>query len=449
VSPADWNRIAAALDFVPRAAYSVPHVYPTAAQDYTPTPKAARPGAAGDVLRLYVHVPFCRYHCSFCYFAVRVGGDDSMERYVGGLLRELEWTRPGMRLTQLFVGGGTPTSLPPALLDRLLGAIFARTPSDGSGVHTVETSPETVTAEHLDVIELHGVGRVSMGVQSLHGDVLESVNRRHGKDQALAACALAERTNLILNVDLIYGLPGQTEEGFVEDMRTLAAAGVPSLTLYSLRMNERTTVGRALGRRDRLDLARLVRWRSIVWAEAEALGYTQTRWHTFKRLDSHAARHERLPCFDEEHGGYQLGIGMSARSHLGHAVFRNHDRIPEYLRRIEAGESPVEQTFPLLEEDRVTQYVARSLGDGKPLVRRDYEASFGRPIERDFGDLLRSFAEAGLLADDGERLTLTREGRLVHDLVTIGFYPKRAQDWLAAREGTAAFAVRETAAAGA
>lgn len=434
------SRVAQALSHVPRAAYSVPHVYPSAAPAYTQAPMMERPRPPMPQMRLYVHVPYCRYHCTFCYFAVKVGADAAaMERYVAALERELEWAPPTTPLSQLFVGGGTPTALEPRFLDRMLGAIFARTPADGSGVHTVETSPETISPEHIAVLRARGIGRVSMGIQSLDGDVLGTVHRQQTQSQALASCELLVESGLILNIDLIYGLPHQTEESFLHDLRTIAAVGVPSLTLYSLRSNERTPVRKSMSDEDRFDLPGLMRWRSFVKHAAEDLGYTQTRWHTFKRVDGVAARHERLPCFDDQMAGYQLGIGMSARSHLGHTVFRNNDRMEEYLTRVETGRSPVEQIFPLAEEDRMTQLIARTLGDGKTLARSDYAHSFGRPIEDDYAPLLAGLTSAGLLDDDGQTLALSPLGGLVYDLVMLAFYPQRAREWLAAREGTAAF----------
>jgi oxygen-independent coproporphyrinogen-3 oxidase len=434
------DRISRALASVPRAAYSVPHVYPSAAPAYTPAPMAERPPIRSGQLRLYVHVPFCRYHCTFCYFAVKVGASpDAMTRYVRAVARELEWTEPGMPLSQLFMGGGTPTALPADLLDELLTSIFARTPSSGSGIHTVETSPETISPAHIAVLKRHGIGRVSMGVQSLDSDVLDAVHRRQTSEQALASCELLVDSGLIVNVDLIYGLPGQTEKSFLADLNAVVARGVPSLTLYSLRSNERTAVSKTLRDADRFDLPSLMNWRAFVRDAAAALGFTQTRWHTFKRLDTIARTHERLPCFDDTMAGYQLGVGMSARSHLGYVVYRNLENFDAYVDHVERGLSPVGQIFALAEEDRITQFVARTLGDGKPLRRTDYAHTFGRPIDDDFGDLLARLRWADLVRDDGTTLVLSPVGELVYDLVMLAFYPKRAQEWLAAREGRASF----------
>jgi oxygen-independent coproporphyrinogen-3 oxidase len=361
-----------------------------------------------------------------------------MERYVGALRRELEWIPPGSRLTQLFVGGGTPTALPADLLDEVLGSVFRRVVREGERVHTVETSPETISNAHLDVMRRHGVGRVSMGVQSMVPEVLDTVHRQHEVAEALAACELLVGSGLVVNVDLIYGLPGQTPESFLADLTTLARLGVPALTCYSLRVTKRTPVTRVLGR-EPFDVERLMAWRGFVKKAAESLGYTQTRWHTFKRLDSIATTHEWMPTFDKNVRGFQLGVGMSARSNLGHAVYRNHPVHDAYIERIERGESPVDEVYRFDDDDRMTQFVARSLGDGKPLVRADFEATFGRAVEDEFGDVLDLLRTGGLVDDDGAVVVLTERGKLVYDLVTLAFYPQRARVWLAARESSAAF----------
>jgi oxygen-independent coproporphyrinogen-3 oxidase len=421
----------AALGATPPVTHAAAHVYPAAAPAYTPSPCEERARPATRELRLYVHVPFCNYKCNFCYYATRVGDTrEQQERYVAALERELEWVERGARLSQLFVGGGTPTALPAELLDRTLARVFEVLPPTGQHGHTVEASPESVTAAHVEVLRRRGVHRVSMGVQSLDPAILDGVHRRHDRKQVMDAVGLLVGGGLILNVDLMYGLPGQDEASFRRDLETIAACGAHSVTLYDLRVTERTPLGRSLREDERLDLLHLLRWRLFVSRSTAELGFTQTRWHTFKRLDSIAARHERAACFDAEMQGYQLGIGMSARSHLRTTIYRNHDRMHEYVRRIEAGVSPVEQVFRLGGEDLRTQFVARSLGDGKPLERSAYQHAFGRPIESDYGAVLGRLVAAGLVADHGEHFALSDLGRLVYDRVMLQFYPQHAIDWL-------------------
>jgi oxygen-independent coproporphyrinogen III oxidase len=430
----DISRIQEALAFTPTASYSAPHDYPHAAPIFQPSPGLERPQVDTEFMRLYVHIPFCNYACSFCCYAKKVGAErKQMERYVEALKKELEWVPAGMPLNQLFVGGGTPTVLPPDLLDNLLGAIQDRMPYHGDGVHTVEASPESVTDEHLEVLKRHGVGRVSMGIQSLEDNVLESVRRGHAPDRALAACQRIMDAGLILNIDLMYGLPAQDEAVFHRDFKRVAEAGVHAVTAYNLRLNERTPVSRTLLPQERFDIAGLMRWRAFIRDTAEAFGFSQTRWHTFKRLDSIAARHEWKPTSGPGMRGYQFGMGMSARSSLGHSVYRNHRNIENYIARVEAGESPVEEVIHLDDQDLKTQFIARSLGDGKPLSLERYHSVFGNSLAADHGNAIERLRQGGLVSREGDALCLTESGKLLYDLVTLSFYPPQAKQWLLER----------------
>jgi oxygen-independent coproporphyrinogen-3 oxidase len=431
VSDARIDRVAQALGDAPRAAYTAPLVYPWSVRNFETRPLAERPRPATHPLRLYVHIPFCNYRCTFCFFAVRVGAKRAeMERYVAALERELQWVEPGTPLSQLFVGGGTPTALPPDLLAKLLAVIFERTAASADGVHTLEASPESISDAHLRVLQDHGIGRVSMGIETLDDAVLDTVHRRHGPAQTLEACRMVVGSGILLNVDLIYGLPGQTESSFRRDLEAVAAAGVSSLCLYALRLNENTPVGAQLAAEERLDLASLMRWRAFVTRAADEVGFQQTRCYGFKRRDGVASVQEPAPGSRTNGMSCQLGVGMSARSQLGHVVYRNHERSDVYMQRVERGESPVETVFHLDVADRKTQFVAGSLGNGKALERAAYERTFGASIDADFDGLLERLRGAQLIEDDGVWIVLTETGTLVYDRVLLCFYPRRAQRWL-------------------
>lgn len=445
VRDADVARVARALGGAPTGAYCTPVVYPWSVQNFEARPCAPRPTPPREDLRLYVHLPFCRYHCTFCFYAVRGGAKRAeMERYVEALPRELAAVEPGTQLSKLIVGGGTPTALPPALLSRVFDAIFARMQLQPGRVAKMEASPDSLERAHLHLLRERGIGWVSVGIESMQDSVLGTVHRRHSPAQALAACRLVVDHGLRLNADLIYGLPGQSEDDFRRDLEAVAEAGVHSVCLYALRLNDKTRVAKQLDEAERLDLARLMRWRACVAHAAAELGFTQTRAYTWKRLD-------RLALLDGADGRdrakaplrpprerSEFAAGMSARSQLAGSVYRNHERFGEYLRRVEAGRSPVESVFDLDPRDRKTQFVAGTLGNAKPLPRERYERAFGAPIEHDFDALLARLAEAGLVEDDGARISLSETGRLVYDRVLLCFYPERARGWLAARPAPAA-----------
>lgn len=431
----DVERIAAAVGAVPRVTYESAHVYPLSAPHFTPALGAQRNLPLGGAQRLYVHVPFCRYACTFCFYAKRVNSSRAlMQRYVDGLRRELNTFESAAPLRQLYVGGGTPTVLPADLLDDLLAAVTAHASLDPAVLHTVEASPESLTAEHIEALRRRGISRVSLGVQTLDEPVLRAVNRQHTATQARDACAMLVAAGLIVNVDLIYGFADQSEDSVQRDIEAFAALGTHSFTAYGLRLNEQTPLARAMVHVDQLDLPRLIRWRRLVEEAMDRQGYEQFRWHMFRRRDRSDVRHDRAPGNNAFGPGREMGIGVSAYSHIGDSIYRNRASVEEYLRCVEAGESPVEEEFGFTPEDRRTLYIARTLGDGRELDLEDYERTFGNSFEADFDAVTRRLQAAGLVDVDGRAVTMTDVGRWVYDLVTLAFYPELSQRWLAQRQ---------------
>jgi oxygen-independent coproporphyrinogen-3 oxidase len=426
VSDAEIGAVAEALGQLPTSHWT-PIVYPWSIQPFEPRPRAERPAPPLEGLRLYVHVPFCRYHCTFCIYAVRGGARrPEMERYVAALARELEAVAPGTSLSKLIVGGGTPTALPPDLLDAVLAPIIARTQRPADCLSKVEASPDSLTDQHLAVLQKHGIRWMSVGVESLDETVLGTVRRRHSGAQARGALRRVVESGLFANADLIYGLPGQSMQSFRRDLEAVSDTGVQSVCMYALRLDGTNKVAAQLGEAERLDLARLMRWRAFVAGAARELGFSQTRSYTWKRLGhgepkpASAGRRRRA----EASGGIQeFALGMSARSQLGGAVYRNHDRIGVYLERVESGVSPVERVFTLREPDQRTQFVAGTLGSGRPLERAAYQRRFGAGIDAHYGALLDRLRGAGVTRDDGAQIELTELGLLAYDRVVERFYP--------------------------
>lgn len=426
----DLDRLAAALQPPAHVLYAPPHVFPMSTPNFTAAPETARPTPAGDPLALYLHVPYCRYACNFCFYVKQIGaGRDEMERYVAAVQREFAAIPTGTPLNQLFLGGGTPTALPPDLFDAVLTAALGRMDRSEQSVHTVECSPETVTPDHVEVLARHGIPRVSMGIQSTNDDVLGNIHRRHTGREALETCEWLATTGLMVNVDLIYGLPGQTEKIFRDDFEAVVKAGAHCLNIYNLRVNESTPVMRVLEDEERLELANLLRWRALVKRLADEFGYRQTQWQRFLRKD--------LEFELNLTSSNLFAAGPSARSFLDGTIYRNHTSVKEWVERIETGGSPVEEVFRLDADTRKTYHVSRTLGAGKPLNRRTYEREFGCRFDGDHGETCEHLVVAGLVSDVDDDISMTETGKLVWDLVTLAFYPRHLQEWLKERHALA------------
>ena len=302
-------------------------------------------------------------------------------------------------------------------------------------VNIVECSPESISPEHVEVLKRHKIGRMSMGIQSLDDEVLQRLNRHHSSQEALSACELILSNGLMQNVDLIYGLPGQSEESFVEDFKTVSKLGVHSVTVYNLRINERTSVANKLSEDEELNLEQLIHWRTLIRECAESVGFKQKRWHTYVREEPEkeaghpARRFENFPAI-----GDQIGIGMSARSRLQSIVYRNHPNMKTYLDRIDQDLSPVEEVFVLEEDDQKALYIGQYLGNGRPLDRTHYEHRFHCSFDEDFETILPPLHEGGVILEDESCIVLSETGKLVFDLVNWMFYPQKRKDWISKRQ---------------
>lgn len=415
--------------------YECAHVYPISVPNFDDS-DITRPSISGSKpFKLYLHIPFCNYACTFCFYYKTIGAKDELkEKYVKALTEELREVPEGMEVSQVYIGGGTPTSLKPKLLSSLLKAVITRNPVNRGASFVIETSPESLTSEHCDVFSEYGVNRVSMGVDTLNSQILDLINRNHTPVQALDACNLLLSTDKQINIDLIYGFPEQTMEGFRADFNTFADLKVHSFTLYNLRLNELTPLRKKVNKGGHFDLEGLVNWRAFVAKTALNRGYIQTRGHTFIRQDVVDQSYDRAPCIDGYLEGRQIGLGASSISHIGNVAYRNIEDIKIYLSRIDQNSSPVSGIQRLLEEDSKALFFARTVGEVKKIDKATYKQTFNQDIKDEYGDLLDEYIKAGIMVEDESSFELTNLGRHVYDIVLTKFYPESKKCWLNAQQ---------------
>ena len=195
-------------------------------------------------LALYVHIPWCVRKCPYCDFnSHERSGSLPEKEYVAKLLEDLESLLPsvwGRRLSSVFIGGGTPSLFAPQAIDTLLSGVRARLPLEPGAEITLEANPGTVEAARFRGFRDAGVSRISVGVQSFDDAMLKALGRIHGADEARRAveAALAAFDNV--NLDLMYGLPGQSADMARADIEAGIATGVPHLSAYQLTIEPNT-----------------------------------------------------------------------------------------------------------------------------------------------------------------------------------------------------------------
>ena len=207
-----------------------------------------RPGrvalAALPPLALYVHIPWCVRKCPYCDFNSHERAGELPEReYVERLMRDLEAMLPsvwGRRLSSVFIGGGTPSLFSPESIDRILSGVRARLPLEPEAEVTLEANPGTVEAARFRGFRAAGVNRISVGVQSFDDRMLKALGRIHGADEARRAVASALASFANVNLDLMYGLPGQSVAMALADLAQGVATGVQHLSAYQLTLEPNT-----------------------------------------------------------------------------------------------------------------------------------------------------------------------------------------------------------------
>lgn len=309
---------------------------------------------------LYVHVPFCPIRCSFCPFHATVTPPAEFAGYVDRVLEEAALYAPAVRhvgFSSVYLGGGTPSVLPPPLVERLLRGLGGLLRLEGADV-TLEAHPSTVDPDRLRDLRGAGVTRLSLGVQSFDARVLEACGRGDTVERVLpaveAALAVPFRD---VNVDLMYGLPEQTFDSWTADLGRAAELGVPGLTLYatvylpsfqSQCEMQRHHVPTAADRLAMYELAH-----EFLGSE----GYPQPHYGAGAFLRGGLNAHRRNVSL----GLPTLGLGTWAYSSSGAFGWHNHYPITEWAREVARGHLPIRHIVPVPEPERARKYVIEAL----------------------------------------------------------------------------------------
>jgi oxygen-independent coproporphyrinogen-3 oxidase len=370
---------------------------------------------------LYVHVPFCRSKCGYCDFYSRVAAPGAFEPYIEALVAELDMAvaQRGLRVDTIFIGGGTPTCLPVEPLGRLLGRLGEIARRDDCREFTVEANPATIDDAKAALMKSCGVDRVSMGAQSFNAGELAVLDREHSPADVAASIEILNHAGLArYNLDLIFGVPGQTLDSWASSLRAAIDLRPEHLSCYGLTYEPGTRL------HDRLQNGRVSHIAEDIEADMylatmdtlETAGYRQYEISNYARPGCecrHNLRYWRnLPG---------IGIGPSAASYYQHRRWRNVPDTASYVQAISAGKLPVIDLEELSPLDRAgeTAMLALRLVEGID-CRQFREATGLDPLEL-FAAPIQAHASAGLLVVREGHLSLTRKGRLVGDAIIADF----------------------------
>ncbi len=386
---------------------------------------------------VYVHIPFCQSKCAYCDFVSFAGLESLGASYVDALCREIAqrasaWA--SARFDTLFIGGGTPTVLPPEQIVRILSSCFANLNLAQDSEVTSEANPGTVSLSDLHALRTAGVNRLSLGVQSLCDKELQLLGRIHTADQAVDAYRMARQAGFDnINLDLIYGLPEQPVKRWLETLERTLELYPEHLSLYALTIEAGTPLAERIAcgdlpKPDNDQVADMYELSETLLQQAGYVHYEISNW----ARDAGARPESCVPTFACRHNlkywrnQPYLGVGAAAHSYDGQFRIANTPDPQDYIARIAAGQETIVQ--------RETVDRACCMGETMMLGLRliggvrwdEFAERFGVSLRSVYGQEIDELITEGLLEADARGVRLTPRGRLLGNLAFAAFL--RADD---------------------
>jgi oxygen-independent coproporphyrinogen-3 oxidase len=390
-------------------------------------------------LSLYVHIPFCIHHCSYCgCHVIATPRHEVATAYLDYVRRELELVAAALprrrRIVQMHWGGGTPTYLEPAELEQLFAHVTGRFELVAGAEVAIEVDPRVTSRAQLETLARLGFNRLSMGVQDFTPEVQQAIDRGQTFEQTRELMAAAREVGFHegINLDLVYGLPLQTEATFHTNLDRLLELRPDRLALYSfayvpwIRPKQKRIDAAQLPARDGKLALYLAALERLVGAGYQPIGMDHFALPTDELARAAAAgRLDRnFMGYTVKPAGAMIAFGVSGIGEVEGGFFQNEKKLSTYYAALDAGRLPVERGYRLDDDDRVRQWVIRQLMCNFTVEKRQVTARFGVDFDGYFADSLgRLDAEraAGFLAEDAERLAVTERGRFFVRNVCMAF----------------------------
>jgi len=367
-----------------------------------------RPAVTAMVRHIYVHIPFCARICPYCAFYKDLLDRSETARFCEAILRDLDKQCAAFAILPrtIYFGGGTPTALTTSQLEFLLGGFRQRLDISALEEWTVEANPGSVSGRKAASVRKLGVNRISLGVQSWDEDLLKILGREHNAPQVKKSFQILRGAGFSnINVDLMFGLPGQTIEQWRVTLQKTIALQPEHISAYCLTYEEDTEFFLRQSRGEfRQDADIDAEFFEMTISILEDAGYQHYEISNYAR-PGFSSRHNRAYWSGENY----LGIGPSAFSTVGMRRWQNVADYRAYADRVLSGQSPIGSTENLTSEIKRVETIALSLRTNKGV-----SAALLTPFQNE----TREFIALGLLRKTNGNFVLTRAGKSVADLVT-------------------------------
>jgi oxygen-independent coproporphyrinogen-3 oxidase len=381
-------------------------------------------------LGLYVHIPFCRKRCHFCYFKVYTDKDSAAIRgYLEAVLQEFRLynNKPfigGRKPNFIYFGGGTPSYLSVDQLRQLTDGMKALLPWDEAEEVTFECEPGTLTDHKLKAIRELGVTRLSLGVENFDDHILEINGRAHHSKEIARAYAFARQIGFPqINVDLIAGMVEETEANWRECVRKVIEMSPDSVTIYEMEIPYNTTIYKQMKAEGKLvapvaDWETKRGWVNYAFHELEKAGYTVGSAYTAVKDPTRTkfVYRDRLWA-----GADLLSLGVASFGHINGRHYQNHHDFDPYTAAVQHGNLPHWRAFTPTDEERLIREFILQLKLGH-VSRAYFKQKFGVELTERFAEALQRLKDWGFLEIAGDQILLNRDGLLQVDRLLPEFF---------------------------
>ncbi|MFY9556496.1 MAG: coproporphyrinogen-III oxidase family protein [Blastocatellia bacterium] len=388
-----------------------------------------QPPRTEDALGLYLHIPFCRKRCKFCYFKVYTDKNaGEIERYLDALIKENEiYSRTrafqGRQLRFAYFGGGTPSYISEKQLHYLVEGLNRHVSWEHAEEVTFECEPGTLKKSKLETLKEIGVTRLSLGIEHFDDDILEANGRAHLSPEIYQAYEWAREVDFPqINIDLIAGMIGESEEKWRETVKRAIELEPDSVTIYQMELPYNTVISREMIERGLdspiADWPTKQRWLDFAYEQFQARGYRIASAYTLATT--------KKPCrfiYTDAlwHGGDMIGLGVSSFSHFGGVHFQNVHSFEEYVSALDASRLPLLRALSLTPKQKLIREMVLQLKTGV-IDTAYFSRKFGVEIWNEFQTVYERLRHDDLLDRDNGRIALTRRGLLQVDHFLSEFF---------------------------
>jgi oxygen-independent coproporphyrinogen-3 oxidase len=425
----DWKETEVGSVFVsnyPPYSFWKPDYLPKAFEALNSPP---RPEAA---LGLYLHIPFCRKRCKFCYFRVYTDKNSrEIQAYLDALAKEVQLysalpSIKGRRLKFVYFGGGTPSYISAKHLQQFAKTLQAIIPWDDAEEITFECEPGTLSEPKLKMIRDIGVTRLSLGIENFNDAILEENGRAHLSEEIYRTLPWIKALQFDqLNIDLIAGMVGETWETWKDSVQKTIDIDPDSVTIYQMELPYNTVYSKSLLEGQAAvpvaDWDTKRAWHAYAFEQLAAAGYEPSSAYTMVKKDKHCKFVYRDAVW---HGTDMLGTGVASFGHISGMHIQNVAGWNEYFDALNAGKLPLSRAFATSKKERLTREMILQLKTGK--IKTDYFLKkFGADIVSEFGPAYEMLRDEGMLDFTREEVALTPKGFLRVDQLLPVFYEQK------------------------